>query len=138
MEALAVTVHLVTAIEGEDTITADYSGLFRMRGDALQISYSEEEEGVRTATLLSLTGDRLTLSRHGGVDFTAVFCVGEPYRTVYRLGGLSFPALVTTEALHVLHGATLPAVDCTYVLDLGGEARRFSLSLRLEKKEAQA
>ena len=135
MEGLAVTVRLTTAIEGEDTIAAAYDGLFRIRGDAMQISYSEEEEGVRTATLLSLTGDTLTLSRRGGVEFTAVFRMGEPYRTVYRLGGLSFPALVTTEALSVLHGAALPAVDCRYVLDLGGEARRFSLSLRLERKE---
>ena len=138
MEALAVKVHLVTAIEGEDTITAVYDGLLRVRDGVAEISYREEEEGVRTATLLRAEGDSLTLSRRGGVDFTAVFRVGAPYQTVYRLGGLSFDALVTTSSLTVLRGATLPAVDCAYTLDLGGEARRFTLSLRLTRKEVCA
>lgn len=138
MEQLPVTVRLTTAIEGEDTVAASYDGLLRTRGNALLLSYTEENEGVSTATLLVIDEERMSLTRRGGVTFFTVYEPGRSFRSHYSLGGLTFDALTETESLTVLRGATLPAVDCTYQLTLGGEKRRFSLSLRVLPKEAMA
>ena len=137
MEPVAVTVKLTTAIEGEDTITASYDGLLRVQGSCLTISYTEENEGVRTSTLLTVGDGEMSLTRRGGVTFSTVYRVGAPFASRYSVGGISFDALTETESLTVLHGVTLPSVDCVYDLTLGGEKRRFSLSLRTLPREVK-
>ena len=131
MSERRVKVLLTTAIEGEETVTASYDGLLRVQGEALLLSYTEENEGVRTSTLLTIKESSVELTRRGGVTFFTVYEPGRPYASRYSLGGLSFDALTETESLTVLRGATLPSVDCVYNLTLGGEKRHFSLSLRV-------
>lgn len=135
MEPVAVTVKLTTVIEGEDTVTASYDGLLRVVGDRVTLSYTEEADGARTSTLLSIGESDLMLTRRGAVFFFTVYRVGRPYSSRYSLGGLSFDALTETVSLEILRGAALPAVDCVYDLTLGGEKRRFSLSLRTLPRE---
>ena len=137
MEPLAVTVRIETAIAGEDTVTARYDGLLRARGDALLLSYTEEEEGVRTSTLLTLEEGRVSLVRRGGVEFSTVYQMGVPHASRYSLGGLTFDALTETVSLTIARGACLPRVRCVYDLTLGGETRRFSLSLITEGRGAR-
>lgn len=135
MEPFAVTVRIETAIAGEETVTARYDGLLRVRGEALLLSYTEENEGVRTSTLLTIEEGRVSLVRRGGVEFSTVYEVGTPHSSRYTLGGLSFDALTETVSLTVQRGACLPRVLCVYDLTLGGETRRFSLSLVTEGRE---
>ena len=137
MEPIAVKVELVTAIEGEDTVTASYDGLLRVKSDMLLLSYTEEQEGVRTSTLLTIGERSVSLTRRGGVSFFTVYEPGRAFSSRYSLGGLSFDALTETLSLSVLRGAALPSVDCVYDLTLGGEKRRFSLSLRTLPREAE-
>ena len=85
--------------------------------------------------IVTAQGEEMTLSRHGGVQFDTVFRVGVPFTSVYAVGGMRFDAVVKTESLRVLRGTALPAADCRYRLTLGGEARLFSLSFRLEARE---
>lgn len=138
MEPLAVTVRIETAIAGEETVSARYDGLLRARGEALLLSYTEEAEGVRTSTLLTIEEDKVSLVRRGGVEFSTVYRVGVPHASRYSLGGLSFDALTETVSLTVTRGVCLPRVLCVYDLTLGGERRRFSLSLITEKRRAEA
>ena len=138
MEPFAVTVRIETAIAGEDTVTARYDGLLRARGEALLLSYTEESEGVRTSTLLTLEEGRMTLVRRGGVDFSTVYEVGSPHASRYSLGGLSFDALTETVSLVIERGVSLPRARCVYDLTLGGETRRFSLSLITERRRGEA
>ena len=137
MEPLAVTVRIETAIVGEETVSVRYDGLLRVRGDSLLLSYTEEQEGVRTSTLLTVEEGRVTLVRRGGVEFSTVYEVGVPHASRYTLGDLSFDALTETVSLTVQHGACLPRISCVYDLTLGGERRRFSLVLVTEGREAK-
>ena len=136
MALLPVTIILTSAVEDEGVSVTRYDGLLRVGSDGeVRLSYQEEDEGVRTATLITLRGEEMTLSRHGGVQFDTVFRVGVPYTSVYAIGGMRFDAVVETEHLQILRGTALPAADCRYRLTLGGEARLFSLSFRLEARE---
>lgn len=138
MEPYAVTVTLTTAIVGEDTVTATYDGLLRVRGEELLLSYTEHDEGCATSTLLTLAEGRITLVRRGGVSFSTVFCEGERHSSIYALGGLSFDAITETRTLRIRRGVCLPSFECEYDLTLGGEKRRFHLSLRTAKREVGA
>ncbi len=133
-----VTVHLVTAIEGEETITASYDGLLRTVATGVSLTYTEGEADGATTTRLVIEPRKMSLLRSGSVSFRTVYEVGKPYSSTYRLGGMAFDALTVTERLTVLFATALPAVDCTYRLTLGGEERRFSLSLRLSERGVTA
>ncbi len=135
MSERKVKIALVTAIEGEDTVTASYDGLLRVVGGGTSLTYTETGEGGITTTRLLIERRRMSLLRSGAVSFRTVYEVGKPYRSAYRLGGMALDALTETEALTVLAAAVLPAVDCSYRLTLGGETRRFSLSLRVSEGE---
>ena len=135
MKPLAVTVRLTTEILGEDTIASSFSGVLRAHGDGWQISYTEESESGRSSTLLTASGDRIALEKRGAVYFSTVFKVGEEHLSLYSLGGLSFDASTKTLALAVTERNGLPALDWSYDLVLGGEGRRFHLSLFLEGRD---
>ncbi len=135
MKPLAVTVRLMTEILGEDTITSSFSGVLRAHGEGWQISYTEESEGGRSSTLLTVGEDRISLEKRGAVYFSTVFKVGEEHTSLYSLGGLSFDAMTKTLALAVTERNGLPALDWSYDLVLGGEGRRFHLSLFLEGRD---
>lgn len=134
MEALNVTVIMTSVIEDEGTTVTRYDGLLRVADGVARISYTEEDNGARTSTLLTVGRGEVTLVRRGAVNFSTVYRKGYTHRSLYSLGGLSFDAEVATEQLSVLPTAR-PAFDCVYCLTLGGEARRFALSLRLEERE---
>lgn len=135
MDAIPVTVTLMTAIEDEGTTVAHYDGLLRYTKGGVRLSYTEEEEGVRTSTLIAIEGESVSLTRRGGVDFSTVYRAGTTHQSLYTMGGLRFDADVTTESLTVLRGLTLPAFTCAYTLTLGGATRRFILSLQLSRRE---
>ena len=67
---------------------------------------------------------------------STVYRVGHTHASLYSLGGLKFDAEVATERLSIPPSA-LPAFDCDYTLTLGGEARRFAISMRLERSDAK-
>lgn len=133
----AVTVTLTTAITGEDTVTATYDGLLRVLGGVTRVSYTEAgDSGECTSTMITLRPDRMELTRRGSVSFSAVYAEGYTHTSEYRIGGMCLDAEIVTERLSVLATTALPAADCTYRLTLGGEERRFCLSLRLAPKGA--
>ena len=134
MESINVTITMTSTVSDEGTTVSHYDGLLRVEGGVGRISYTEEEDGARTSTLLSVGAGEITLVRRGAVSFNTVYREGYTHRSLYSLGGLRFDAEVTTERLTLLPSA-LPAFDCIYTLTLGGEARRFALSMRLAKKE---
>lgn len=137
MEPISVTVIMTSTVEDEGTTVTKYDGLLRVEGGLARISYTEEADGARTSTLLTVGGGEVTLVRRGAVNFTTVYRAGYTHRSLYSLGGLKFDAEVMTEKLSILPSA-LPAFDCAYTLTLGGEARRFALSLRLsERRDAK-
>ena len=133
MESLNVTVTVTSTVTDEGTTVSHYDGLLRVEGGIARISYTEEEDGARTSTLITLGAGEVTLVRRGAVTFNTVYRAGYTHRSLYSLGGLKFDAEVLTERLTLLPAA-LPAFDCTYTLTLGGEARRFTLSLRLTER----
>ena len=135
MKPLSVTVRLTTVIVGEDTITSSFSGVLRKSGHGWQISYTEDTEGGRASTLLTVEEGRITLEKRGATCFSTVFCVGEEHASLYSVGGLSFDALTKTHALTVSEEGGLPSAAFSYDLSLGGEVRRFSLTLSLTARE---
>ena len=134
MESLNVSITMTSTVSDEGTTVTKYDGLLRIEGGMAKISYTEEQDGARTSTLLTVGGGEVTLVRRGAVSFSTVYREGHTHKSLYSLAGLSFDAEVATERLTVLPSA-LPAFDCLYTLTLGGEARRFALSLRLARKE---
>ena len=136
MEAIPVTVTLMTAIEDEGTTVTKYDGLLRYTKGGAHLSYTEVEEGVRTSTLLLIGNDSVSLTRRGGVEFSTVYRAGTTHRSLYASTGLRLDAAVTTESLTVIRGLALPAFTCAYTLSLGGVDRRFILSLQMAKREA--
>lgn len=133
MEPISVTITMTSTVSDEGTTVSRYDGLLRVEGGVTKISYTEEEDGARTSTLLTIGAGEVALVRRGAVSFDTVYREGYTHRSLYSLGGLRFDAEVATERLTLLPAA-LPAFDCLYTLTLGGEARRFALSLRLAKR----
>ena len=68
MDAIPVTVTVMTAIEDEGTTVTHYDGLLRYTKGGARLSYTEEEEGVRTSTLLAIEGDSVSLVRRGFIS----------------------------------------------------------------------
>lgn len=134
MSERKVKIHLTTVIEGEDTVTASYDGLLRVLAKGVSLTYTEKGEGGVTTTRLLIERGRVSLLRSGVVSFRTVYEVGKPCRSTYRLGGMTFDSLTETDSLTVLAATAFPAVDCSYRLTLGGEERRFSLSLRIAEE----
>lgn len=136
MEPISVTVIMTSAVEDEGTTVTKYDGLLRVEGGLARISYTEEADGARTSTLLTVGRGEVVLVRRGAVNFSTVYRVGHTHASLYSLGGLKFDAEVATERLSIPPSA-LPAFDCDYTLTLGGEARRFAISMRLERSDAK-
>lgn len=137
MKPISVTVRLKTAIRGEDTILSTYGGLLRVKEGEWQISYTEEAEGARSSTLLTLKEDRITLKKQGASCFSTVFLVGEEHRSLYSVGPLALDAVTRTHSLAVSSSGELPSAAWSYELTLGGETRSFSITLSLTNREVE-
>ena len=83
MSERRVKIHLTTAIEGEDTVTASYDGLLRVVGNGVSLTYTETGEGGVTTTRLLIEHGRMSLLRSGSVSFRTVYEV--PPRCVILL-----------------------------------------------------
>ena len=134
MDPISVTVIMTSTVEDEGTTVTKYDGLLRVEGGAARISYTEEADGARTSTLLTVGRGEVALVRRGAVNFSTVYRAGYTHSSLYSLGGLKFDADVMTEKLSILPTA-LPAFDCSYILTLGGEARHFAISMRLAERD---
>ncbi len=138
MKPLAVTVRLTTEIVGEDTITSTFFGVLRTHGTGWQLSYTEESESGKSSTLLTIEKGSIMLKKQGASYFSTVFEVGKEHASIYSLGGLMLDAVTKTHALSVKEQGGLPSLAWCYDLTLGGEERRFSLTLSLSRREVEA
>ncbi len=131
MKPRPIKIRLLTVVDGEDSLSLLCDGLLRVEGERQIITYAEKEEGGTTATRLTIEEGRVSLLRHGGVNYSTVYEEGRTHTSLYSLGGLTLDAAVSTERLSVTRG-DYPSFLCDYTLSLGEEHRRFHLSLQTE------
>ena len=118
--------HISGECENTETRTAAY--LKHEEGE-LTLSYLEENEGVKIYSDIIISGDTVTVKRHGGLESEFVFCEGKSHRSLYKIPPYSFECEIVTKKIRdefSLSGGTLTIF---YDMNVGGERRRVKMKI---------
>lgn len=121
---------------GEPEISiSTLDGFMKIVDDEIIINYAETVEGDKVFTELRVEDDTVTLVRHGALESKLVFCVGEPYKTVYTAAGYSFDMLLTTKKIRSNLTKSGGELQLIYTMTVGGAAKSARMKITARPKE---
>ena len=99
---------------------------------ATVICYTEENEGGKTETVLTVFDDSVLLERRGAIEWRANFKEGCTESTVYRIPPYAFDCKVCTKRIRKSedNGLTLRLF---YLMDIGGGKKNAKMKITLGK-----
>lgn len=93
----------------------------RVRGGAERLSYTEEQEGGRIDTAITVSpSGSVRIVRTGAVVWDASFSEGESCRTVYSVPPYSFDCTVTPRRVTLERDGEELTIRLVYSMELGG------------------
>ncbi len=113
----------------EDTFGASLPCRVRADGGGITVSYTEKGD-AEIDTRIAIENGTVTLTRRGGVNFSARLEKGTPCDAPYSVGAYAFDTVCTLEDLRV--GEAPLSVLIAYRMDTEGAHRRIELSVREE------
>ncbi len=115
--------------EAERTeITPD--GFLKIGEDVTVITYTENTEGGRVATDITLTETSVTVTRRGAVVSDMVFSEGETHKSLYQVPPYSFDTEIYTKKIRNNMTRDGGRVDIFYTMKIGGAEK--SVRMKIE------
>ena len=113
------------------------AGSMENDGALWRICYAEPEDGgmAGTETVLSVSPQRMELTRTGAVRLHLVFVPGETYASVYETPYGTFDAVAHTQALRVRMDAHGGLIDLRYTLTIAGAPDAHHLKIQVKSEE---
>ena len=119
--------------EGDPEISITTAkGFFKTADERSLISYSENTDGGRVLTDISITEDSVILSKRGAVVFDVTFKEGETAKTVYSIPPYSFDAVITTKRIRADITKSGGEIRLLYSMNIGGQGK--SVRLRISAR----
>ena len=109
-------------------------GFFKLSEERAVISYTEQTEGDRITTDITLEGGALILSRRGAVVFDATFREGECCKTVYSVPPYSFDAEIRTKKIRSDITKAGGELRLLYSMNIGGQEKSVRLKISAKPK----
>lgn len=115
--------------EAERTeITPD--GFLKIGEDVTVITYTENTEGGRVATDITLTETSVTVTRRGAVVSDMVFSEGDTHKSLYQVPPYSFDTEIYTKKIRNNMTRDGGRVDIFYTMKIGGAEK--SVRMKIE------
>jgi uncharacterized beta-barrel protein YwiB (DUF1934 family) len=121
---------------GEDEVTeAIVFGFMRPTDTGFFLTYSENGEGGRTVSDVTVDGERVTVRRHGSVESEMVFEVGTSHSSIYEVPPYRFDMKVSATKIRNTLALGSGGLDLFYKMELGGAEKKVRLRLFVHPKE---
>ena len=121
---------------GEDEVTeAIVFGFMRSTDGGFFLTYSENGEGGKTVSDVTVEGERVTVRRHGAVESEMVFEVGKSHSSLYEIPPYRFDMTVRATKIRNTLALGSGGLDLFYNMELGGAEKKVRLRLFVHPKE---
>ena len=113
--------------------SVEATGTIAEADSALTLSYSETGEGGKVDTSVKISGDCVTVVRHGAIDSRLVFREGVTESSLYSVGPYSFDASVKTRRIRNELTGDGGRLTLFYTMTVGGAEKRVRMRIIAEK-----
>ena len=103
--------------EKSETEVACFYHLFE---EQILITYSENSEGGRIDSEITVKNDTVTVKRCGALESELVFAEGKSHSSLYKIPPYAFDAVVTTKKIRRNLSRDGGTLDLHYVMNIGG------------------
>ena len=105
-------------------------GIIRQSGDEFTVDYVEKSEDYTTYCTLTLSGERVKLSRKGAVDCDVLFDTATPCECIYRVPPYSFDMRVRTLRVRNSLSDEGGELQLIYLMNIGGQDKKVRMSIK--------
>lgn len=98
-------------------------------GSLLTLSYTEEGEGQRCDSLISIKGSEITVRRTGSVESEFVFIENEMHKSLYKIPPYSFDAEIFTRKIRNNLTRGIGNLTILYDMTIGGGKKRVNMKI---------
>ena len=127
--SIAITIDSIQHDISEEIVTTCYNGTYARTEDSQLLRYDEfyEAEGpevAKTATLVKIDGEDITITKKGVISTQMHFSSGKIFNGIYRTPFGAFDMRITTEKIEIAEPSPAKLVDIIlkYQLSLNGSA----------------
>ena len=114
----------VTEISAAATVTYSENGT--------EISYRESGEGGDTQTVITVSGECVTVARHGALESVLVFREGEVTSSIYAVGPYKFDAEIKTKKIRNSLSELGGTLALYYDMTVGGAKKWIRMKISLK------
>ena len=105
-------------------------GFYKIGEDAFEIDYTENTEGGRVVTSISVDGEGVRVLRRGAVDSDMRFSEGASHSSLYTVSPYSFDTVVRCKKIRSTLGKSGGRLDIFYDMTIGGAEK--SVRMRID------
>ena len=109
--------------DGESTpeiANESYVGSMRSEGDEVKLSYSNDTEGGKVSTSITVAGGGVLVTRKGALASELYFSENGIYKSFYSIPPYRFDLTATTRTLKINIDESRCEIEISYELDVGG------------------
>ena len=105
-------------------------GFYKINGENFEIDYSENTEGGRVVTTISVSEDGVRVLRHGAVESDMRFSEGVSHSSLYTVSPYSFDTVVRCKKIRCGLDNNGGRLDIFYDMTIGGAEK--SVRMRID------
>lgn len=98
------------------------------KDDAMVINYTEESDGGKTSTTITVFDNRILLERRGAIEWSVTFKEGHTESTVYKIPPYAFDCKVCTKRIRKTVDGSI-TIRLFYLMDLGGGKKNTKMKI---------
>ena len=112
------------AAEGEPEGTSIVcDGFLKISGNEINISYTENSEGGKIVSDITVSDGVVRVKRVGAVESDIIFSPDKPHKSLYRVPPFSFDTTVVTKKIRNSLTKDGGRLDIYYDMEIGGAAK---------------
>ncbi len=120
--------------ESSEKTESAASGILEKRDGALVIRYAEESKEAKLSSEITVTRDKVTVSKTGDARYTFVFSEGEKTAAVYSVPPYSFDTQLYTRKIRSSLTADGGELTLIYDLTIGGAKKKTKMNIYVSKE----
>lgn len=118
------------AIEGDaEETSAIYNGFLKISESEINISYTENSEGGKIVSDITVSGDSVRVKRVGAVESDMIFNENLPHTSLYTVPPYSFDVTVLTKRIRNSMAKDGGRLDIYYNMEIGGASKHVKMRI---------
>lgn len=102
-------------------------------GSLTTLSYSEESEGQKCDSLITIKDGEITVKRTGSVESEFVFCEKKSHTSLYKIPPYSFDAEIFTRKIRNNLTRGIGSLTILYDMTIGGGKKRVNMRITVSE-----